>query len=52
MIGYPTCQECGREIKVFFSGTGVTKKATPDHDLCQKCWKAEQDRSRTKTEAA
>ena len=46
------CQ-CGRPIKAWQMRTGrrKVKKPSPDHDLCQKCWKASQDRSRmNKTE--
>ena len=37
--------ECGRKIVVFRSkGFKGVKQGKSDHELCQKCWKAERDR--------
>jgi len=46
------CSECGRPIVAFVIRrvSAGKRKITPtlDHDLCQKCWKAELDRNRPK----
>ena len=39
------CSECGRPVTVFL-WDGKVRNSMKDHDLCQKCWKAEKDRQR------
>jgi hypothetical protein len=37
--------ECGRKIVVFkCKGFKGVKQGKADHELCQKCWKAERDK--------
>ena len=40
------CRECDRPIVAFRRGRHSVFSPGPDHDLCQRCWKSETDRSR------
>ena len=42
------CIECSRPVIVLRPNWGGVQKPRADHDLCQKCWKAEQDRQRVR----
>lgn len=40
------CIQCGRSIMVYNPRWKIWVVPDEDHDLCAKCWKAEQDRAR------
>lgn len=40
------CVQCDRPVVAFTTNRRGVRSPDPDHDLCQKCWKAAQDRMR------
>jgi len=40
------CVKCGRPVIAFRPGWRTLMAPPKDHDLCRRCWKAEQDRVR------
>ena len=45
-LTWDLCAECGRPVTIYNVYKRRMVKPDRDHDLCQRCWKAQSDRNR------